>query len=212
MLEKGLTVEHTTVYRWVQAYAPKLDKCCRPHLRPTNDFWRVDETYIRVKGEWKYLYRAVNSLGNTLDFILSAKQDARAAERFFRKVLKAAYNSALRVINVELKNAASPKAIDEFKADETLSKTTELRSVKYLKNIVEQDHRFIKRQVNPRMGFGLFNTVRRILRGYETMNMIRARTSSKSRKRRYSISSKIRVSNFWSGCITRASATGSFCF
>ncbi len=172
MLERGLTVDHSTVYRWVQAYAPELDKRCRPHLRPTNDSWRVDETYIEVKGEWKYLYRAVDSEGNTLDFMLSAKRDARAAERFFRKVLKAEHNQEPRVINVD-KNAAYPPAIDELKADETLPKTTELRPVKYLNNIVEQDHRFIKRLVNPGMGFGSFNTARRTLRGYEAMNMIR---------------------------------------
>lgn len=172
MLERGLTVDHTTVYRWVQAYAPELDKRCRPHLRPTNDSWRVDETYIEVKGESKYLYRTVNSLGNTLDFMLSAKRDARAAERFFRKTLKASHSSEPRVINVD-KNAAYPKAIDELKSDQSLGKTTELRRVKYLNNIVEQDHRFIKRLVNPRMGFGSFNTARRTLRGYETMNMIR---------------------------------------
>ena len=172
MLERGLTVDHSTIYRWVQDYAPELDKRCRSHLRPTNGSWRVDETYIEVKGEWKYLYRAVDSEGNTLDFMLSAFRDARAAERFFRKTLKASHNSSPRVINVD-KNAVYPPAIDELKADQTLTKTTELRTAKYLNNIVEQDHRFIKRLVNPGMGFGSFNTARRTLRGYEAMNMIR---------------------------------------
>lgn len=172
MLERGLTVDHSTIYRWVQDYAPELDKRCRSHLRPTNGSWRVDETYIEVKGEWKYLYRAVDSEGNTLDFMLSAFRDARAAERFFRKTLKASHNSSPRVINVD-KNAVYPPAIDELKADQTLTKTTELRTAKYLNNIVEQDHRFIKRLVNPAMGFGSFNTARRTLRGYEAMNMIR---------------------------------------
>ncbi len=101
---RGLMVDYTTVHRWVQAYAPQLDKRCRVHLKPTNDSWRVDETYIKVKGEWKYLYRAVDSLGNTLDFMLSAKRDARAAERFFRKALKSSHNQEPRVINVD-KNA-----------------------------------------------------------------------------------------------------------
>jgi transposase-like protein len=96
----------------------------------------VDETYIKVKGEWKYLYRAVDSQGNTLDFMLSAKRDARAAERFFRKVLKSTHNQKPRVINVD-KNAAYPPAIDELKKDQTLPETTELRPVKYLNNIVE---------------------------------------------------------------------------
>ncbi len=172
MLERGLTVDHTTVYRWVQAYAPELDKRAIAHLRPTNDSWGVDETYIKVKGEWKYLYRAVDSVGNTLDFMLSAKRDARTAERFFRKALKAIHNQEPRVINVD-KNAAYPPAIDSLTQDQTLGETTELRRVKYLNNIVEQDHRFIKRLVNPGMGFASFNTARRTLRGYEAMNMIR---------------------------------------
>ena len=141
-------------------------------MTPTNDSWRVDETYIKVKGEWKYLYRAVDSEGNTLDFMLSAKRDTRAAERFFRKVMNAEHNQEPRVINVD-KNAAYPPAIDSLKADKTLPGTTELRPVKYLNNIVEQDHRFIKRLVNPGMGFGSFNTARRTIRGYEAMNMIR---------------------------------------
>lgn len=172
MLERGLTVDHTTVYRWVQAYAPELDKRCRPYLRPTLDSWRVDETYIEVKGEWKYLYRAVDSQGNTLDFMLSAKRDARAAERFFRKALNTSHNLEPRVINVD-KQHSYPKAIDELKAEETIPETCELRQNKYLNNIIEQDHRFIKRLVNPVMGFGSFNTARRTLRGYEAMNMVR---------------------------------------
>ncbi len=147
MLERGLTVDHSTIYRWVQYYAAELDKRCRPYLRPTNDSWRVDETYIEVKGKWKYLYRAVDSLGNTLDFMLSAKRDARAAGRFFRKVLNAEHNQTPRVINVD-KNAAYPPAINELKQDQTLLETTELRRVKYLNNMVEQDHRFIKRLGN----------------------------------------------------------------
>ena len=172
MLERGLTVDHTTVYRWVQTYAPEIDKRCRPHLKSTNDSWRVDETYIEVKGEWKYLYRAVDSEGNTLDFMLSTKRDARAAERFFRKAMNASHNQTPRVINVD-KNAAYPPAIDSLTKDQSLPETTELRRVKYLNNIVEQDHRFIKQLVNPGLGFSSFNTARRTLRGYEAMNMIR---------------------------------------
>lgn len=82
MLERGVQVDHTTIYRWVQTYSPELDKRCRRHLKPTNDSWRVDETYVKVKGVWKYLYRAVDSAGNTLDFMLSAKRDTKAAKRF----------------------------------------------------------------------------------------------------------------------------------
>lgn len=111
----------------------------------------MDETYIEVKGKWKYLYRAVDSESNTLNFMFSAKRDARVAERFFRKALKAFHNQSPRGINVD-KNAAYHLAIDELKVEETLTKTTELRTVKYLNNIVEQDHRFIKRFVNSGMG------------------------------------------------------------
>lgn len=168
----GLIVDHTKVYRWVQAYAPQLAKRIRKHLKPTNDSWRVDETYIPVNREWKYLYRAVDSLGNTLDFLLTVKRDATAAERFFRKTLDATHTQPPRVVNVD-KNAAYPKAIDILTADETLPHTVDLRQSKYLNNLVEQAHRFIKRLVNPGMGFGSFNTARRTLIGYEAMNMIR---------------------------------------
>jgi len=104
--------------------------------------------------------------------MLSAKRDVIAAEHFFRKVMNAAHNQKPRVINVD-KNAAYPPAIDELKAEQSLTANTELRRVKYLNNMVEQDHRFIKRLVNPGMGFASFNTARRTLRGVEAMNMIR---------------------------------------
>ena len=172
MAEQGIEVDHSTINRWVLKYAPELDKRIRPHLQSTNDSWRVDETYIMVKGQWKYLYRAVDSQGNTLDFLLSAKRDASAAERFLRKTLNASHTQSPRVINVD-KNAAYPPAVDDLKADEQLPETTELRQVKYLNNRVEQDHRFIKRLTKPGMGFGSFNSARRTLRGMEAMNMIR---------------------------------------
>jgi transposase, IS6 family len=85
--ERGVSIDHTTVFRWVQRYAPELDKRCRPRLNATNDSYRVDETYIKIKKEWYYLYRAVDSTGATLDFMLSATRDADAAKRFFRQVL-----------------------------------------------------------------------------------------------------------------------------
>jgi transposase-like protein len=170
--ERGLDVHHVTVFRWVQEYGPEIDKRCRPYLRPTNDSWRVDETYIEVKGKPRYIYRAVDSNGNTLDFLLTAKRDAQAAKRFFLKTLVAIHNQTPRVITVD-KNAAYPKAIDELKADKELPQTVKLRQKKYLNNIVEQDHRGIKRLVKPGMGFGSFNTQGRTIRGYEIMNMMR---------------------------------------
>ena len=96
MQERGLQVDHTTIYRWVQCYAPELDKRCRPHLKACNDSWRVDETYIKIKGTWTYLYRAVDSDGNTLEFLLSSTRDAEAAERFARQsaALLGCFNSS----------------------------------------------------------------------------------------------------------------------
>ena len=112
---------------------------------------RVDETYIKVKGECSDLYRAVDSQCNTLDFMQRATRDARTAERFFRFAMNAIHNQEPRVINVD-NNAANPPAIDSRIQDQTLGETTELRHVLYLNNIVELDHRFIKRLVNPGMG------------------------------------------------------------
>ena len=174
MNKRGQDINHTTIYRWVQKYSPEIDKRSRPYLRPTNDSWRVDETYIKVKGKDKYLYRAVDSQGNTLEFLLTAKRDALAAKRFFRKTLKALHTSPPRVITVD-KNPAYPKAIKELKAAKKLPEIVKLRQSKYLNNIVEQDHRGIKRLVKPGMGFGSFNTARRTIRGYEIMNMMRKR-------------------------------------
>ncbi len=156
----------------VQEYGPELEKRCRPHLRPTNDSWRVDESYIKVKGKWKYLYRDVDSDGDTLDFLLTAKRDAKAAKRFFCKALRANHNQEPRVINVD-KNAAYPKAVDELKAKKELSQQVELRQNKYLNNLVEQDHRGSKRLTRPGTGFLSFNTARRTIKGYEMMNMIK---------------------------------------
>ncbi len=197
MRERGLHVDHTTIFRWVQQYAPELEKRCRPHLKATNDSWRVDETYIKIKKTWTYLYRAVDSQGNTLEFLLSPTRDAEAAQRFFLKALhrspcsavqastidaqateslmmemRKASKPAPRVINVD-KNAAYPKAIAGLKAMGGLPESVELRQVKYLNNLIEQDHRFIKRLVKPGMGFFSFETAWNTLQGYESMNMLR---------------------------------------
>ena len=142
------------------------------------------------------MYRAVDSQGNSLDFMLSAKRDAHGAERFFCKALKAAHNQSPRVINVD-KNAAYPKATDTPQADDTLPKTTELRQNKYLNNIVEQDHRFIKRLVNPGMGFSSFNTARRTLRSYEAINMIRKGQINGVEKGDIKAQVEYARSNFW---------------
>src|SRR3954469_22421969 len=101
MVERGLSVDHTTIYRWVQHFAPLLEKKCRAKLKPTNDSCRVDETYVKVKGQWMYLYRAVDSNGSTVEFMLSPTRDGQAAKRFLRKALHAHHTVAPRVINVD---------------------------------------------------------------------------------------------------------------
>jgi IS6 family transposase len=172
MRERGLHVDHTTIYRWVQRYAPELEKRCKPHLNTTNDSWRVDETYVKVKKVWMYLYRAVDSQGNTLEFLLSATRDGEAAQRFFSKTLAAPHTTPSRVITVD-KNAAYSKAFNELQAEGAIADSCELRQVKYLNNIVEQDHRFIKRRVKPGLGFFSPQTAWNTLQGYEVMNMVR---------------------------------------
>jgi transposase, IS6 family len=172
MRERGLSLDHTAIYRWVQRYAPELEKRCRPHLRPTTDSYRVDETYIKIKGRWYYLYRAVDSKGRTIDFMLSAKRDARAAKRFFRRMLKDSPGQPPRVINVD-NSPAYPPAVEELKTEGLLSKSSVLRQNKYLNNVIESDPRFIKRRVNPGLGFFSFKTARRTTKGYEAMNNIR---------------------------------------
>src|SRR6201993_881795 len=119
LAERGLHADHVTVWRWVQRYAPELERRLRLRLKPTNDSWRVDETYIRVKGKWVYLYRAVDSSGATIDFLLSAERDAAAAERFLAKALDRENHPAPRVINPG-KHAGYPPAIVELKADGVL--------------------------------------------------------------------------------------------
>jgi IS6 family transposase len=152
MQERGVAVDHSTLNRQVLKYAPEIDKRIRPFLKPTNDPWRVDETYIKIRGKWRYLYRAVDSEGNMLDFMLSAKRDGKAAARFFRKVLGAKHTQTPRVITVD-KNAAYPVAVEELKQDQILKAQTKLRQSKYLNNVLEQDHRNIKRIVKPMIGF-----------------------------------------------------------
>ena len=169
--ERGLEIHPSCVFRWVQVYAPELNKRCRPYLRPTNKSYRVDETYVKVKGKMKYLYRAVDSTGQTIDFLLTAKRDAAAAKRFFRRVFETPSNPSPRVINGD-KNAAYPIAIRELKAEGVLAKRTQLRQCRYLNNRVEQDHRFIKRRTRLAMGYGSFRTAWRTLQGIEAMHRI----------------------------------------
>lgn len=170
--DRGFSVDHTTIFRWIQTYAVALEKRIRPHLCMSNGSWRVDETYVKIKGRWTYLYRAVDSRGQTVDFLLSAKRNAAAAKRFFRKALTQPHTVNPRTITVD-KNPAYPKAIAEMKQAGELWRFSRLRQVKYLNNIVEQDHRRVKRLTRPGLGFGRFWTARRTLAGFEAMAMIR---------------------------------------
>jgi transposase-like protein len=129
LAERGAAVDPSCIWRWVQTYAPELNKRCRPHLKPTNKSYRTDETYIKVKGEDKYLYRAVDSTGQTIDFLLTAKRDAAAAKRFFRKALSSPGNPAPRVINVD-KNPAFPPAVEALKMEGILPRRVHLRQCK----------------------------------------------------------------------------------
>ena len=172
MSERGLALVHTTIYRWVQVYAPELDKRSRPHLKRTNDSWRVDETHIKVRGQWMYLYRAVDSTGQTLDFLLNETRSTRAAKRFFRKVLGRPQMPPPRVINVD-KNGAYIGAIRDLIRDKLFPEACKRRPSRYMNNLIEQDHRFIKRRIRPGLGFASYPTAWRTIRGYEVMHMIR---------------------------------------
>jgi transposase, IS6 family len=172
LTERGLHVDRSCIWRWVQAYAPELNRRCRPHLKTTNKSYRVDETYIKVKGQVKYLYRAVDSTGQTIDFLLTAKRNAAGAKRFFRKVFSSSANPIPRVINVD-KNPAYPAAISSLKREAVLPRRVRLRQCKFLNNVVEQDHRVAKKRAWLAKGYGTFHSAWRTLEGIETMHMIR---------------------------------------
>jgi len=172
LAERGVEVDASCIWRWVQAYAPELNKRCRPHLKPTNKSYRIDETYIKVKGADKYLYRALDSTGQTIDFLLTAKRDTAAAKRFLRKAIDASGNPMQRVMNVD-KNPAYPAAVEALKADGSLPARVALRQCKYLNNLIEQDHRTVKKRVWLAKGYGSFRSAWRTLQGIETVDMIR---------------------------------------
>jgi transposase-like protein len=155
--ERGVWVDHTTGFRWVQRDAPELDKRCRPHLKSPNDSSRVDETDMQMKQQRHYRYRAVDSQGQTLDVPLSPTREADAAERFFRQWLQASHTHTPRVITVD-QNAAYPLAFEALQHHGTLPDTWLLRPCTYLHNVEDQDHRFVKRCVNPGLGFAAFDT------------------------------------------------------
>lgn len=171
MAERGLSVVHTTIMRWVIQYAPILDQRVRKHLIKTNDSWRMDETYLKIKGVNHYLYRAVDSKGKTIDFWLSEHRDKDSARKFLQKAMKAEHNQIPRVITTD-KYPATEVAIAEEIYFGYLSVMTQHRMIKYLNNIVEQDHRLIKRVLKPKLGLQNFESAAAMISGIEIMHML----------------------------------------
>jgi transposase-like protein len=171
MAERGLSMAHTTIMRWVHHYAPEFERRWNRFARPAGSSWRVDETYVKVHGKWVYLYRAVDRVGNTVDFRLSPRRDVAAAKAFFRKAIKA-QGSAPRTITLD-GYAASHRAVREMKADSQLAADTKLRSSKYLNNLIEQDHRGVKLRIGPMLGFKQFRTAAVTIAGIELLRRIR---------------------------------------
>ena len=168
MEERGVEVDHSTLNRWVVKYAPLLDQQFHARKRPVGSSWRLDETYVKVKGCWKYLYRAVDKTGATLDFLLTAKRDRKAALRFLRKAI--GQHGAPQKITID-KSRANTAAIESYNAEHETD--IEIRRGKYLNNIVEQDHRAVKRVTWPMLGFKSFRSAAATLAGIELMHMLR---------------------------------------
>src|SRR6202167_3207741 len=167
MAERGVSVDHSTVHRWAIKLLPVLEKAFRRRQQPVGKSWRMDETYIRVKGEWRYLYRAVDKDGNTIDFLLCAYRDKTAARRYFEKSI--AQNGVSETVTID-KSGANLAALEAINADRVTP--IKIRQSKYLNNLVEQDHRAIKRRTRPMLGFKTFRCARILLGGIEVMHMI----------------------------------------
>ncbi len=169
MAERGVEVDHATIYRWVQKFTPPLEAAFRKgKKRPMGNSWRMDETYSKSKGQWKYLYRAVDRDGQTLDFLLTAYRDKQAARRFFKQAVRQHGLPATVTID---KSGANTAAIEALKED--TGHAIEIRQNQYLNNLVEQDHRAVKRIVRPMLGFQSFRSARVTLSGIELMPMIK---------------------------------------
>ena len=170
MDERGIVLAHTTILRWVQRYVPEFEKRWSRYARSVGGSWRCDETYIKVKGRWTYLYRAVDKEGRTVDFLLSERRDVAAAKRFFRKAMKS--HPTPRVITLDV-YAASHRAITELKSAGAMPHRVRIRSSKHLNNVVEQDHRRIKHRIRPMLGFKRFDTAAITISGIELAEKIR---------------------------------------
>ncbi|MDQ9130386.1 IS6 family transposase [Serratia fonticola] len=170
MAERGIAVDHSTLHRWVIRLVPLLDKAFRRRKRSVGRRWRMDETYIKIKGQWKYLYRAVDTAGDTIDFLLTTKRDSAAALRFFRKAIR--HHGEPEVVTID-KSGANAAALATLNADKPDEEAINVRQSKYLNNLIEQDHRNIKRRSRPMLGFSSFRRAQTILAGIELIHMIR---------------------------------------
>ena len=168
MVERGVSVDHSTINRWAIRFLPLIEKMARKHKHAVSGSWRMDETYIKVKGFWKYLYRAVDKHGKTVDFLLTAKRDMAAAKRFFDKAVGA--NGDPDKVAMD-KSGANKAAMDTINAGRAVPIL--VRQVKYLNNIVEQDHRAIKRVTKSMLNFKSLLAAGSMLAGIELIHMIR---------------------------------------
>ena len=173
LAERGVSVDHATLNRWVVKFAPLIADRAQARKRPTAKSWRMDETYIKVKGCWTYLYRAVDRDGQTLDFMLSKRRNLAFARRFFKRAISLNGLPDRVVIDKSGANLAGLQAVNVILKFTGTGHTVEVRQVKYLNNILEQDHRFIKRITRPMMGFKAFHSAGATIAGIETAHMIR---------------------------------------
>ena len=172
MRERGLRVDHVTIFRWVQRYAPEINRRMRPHLKMSGTSYRLDETYVKVGKTWNYLYRALDKEGDTIEFLLSARRDITAVKRFFKKMMRADHRRLPFSISVD-KHASYPDAFTSSQEEEVLPKDCRLRRTKDLTNIVEQDHRFLRRRWRATQCFRSFHTAERTLEGVEASHMMK---------------------------------------
>ena len=164
MAERGIAVDHSTVHRWAIKLLPVLEKAFRRCKRAVGKSWRMDETYVKIRGEWRYLYRAVDKEGNTVDFLLRARRNRAAAQRYFENSIQ--QNGLPETVTID-KSGANLAALHAGR-----DTPIKIRQVKYLNNVVEQDHQAIKRIIRPMLGFKDFRCASVILSGIEIMHMI----------------------------------------